>query len=401
VTDPPAPEPSRLRPGDTVRLAFSGVRARPLRAVLSAVGIAIGIAAMVTVVGISASSQEEVNRQLRALGTNLLTVSPGTSFRGEPKLPEESVERVARIEAVHAVSAIGAVSGANVYRNEAIDPNKTNALAVYAAHTDLLGTVGATVGSGRWLDDALAAYPTVVLGSTASQLLGIRRVDGTVSVWLGDHWFTVVGILDPVPLAPELDMSAMVGWPVAADLLGFDGSPTSLYERSDDSAVEAVRALLPATVNPSNPEEVAVGRPSDALAAQAAVDETLTTLLLALGAVALLVGGIGVANTMVIAVIERRSEVGLRRALGATRAHIRRQFLAESVLLAGLGGIGGAMLGGAATAAFAASRGWQLTLPAWVLAGAAAATIVVGALAGVYPAARAARMSPTAALARV
>lgn len=393
------PSPSRLRARDTVRVAAAGLTVRPLRAVLAALGIAVGIAAMVTVVGISASSQEQVNQQLRALGTNLLTITPGTTFRGgEARLPEESVDMVARVDLVTDASAVGTVAGANVYRSEAIDPGRTNALAVSAARTDLLDTVGGTVASGRWLDEALASYPAVVLGATAAELLGINRTDGSVNVWLGDAWFTAVGILDPVPLAPELDMSVLIGWPVATELLGFDGSPTTIYERSGESDVAEVRKLLPATVSPANPEEVAVSRPSDALAAQTAVDQTLTTLLLALGGVALLVGGIGVANTMVITVLERRSEIGLRRALGATRAHVRRQFLGESVLLAGLGGVGGAVLGGIVTAVFAASRDWPFALPAWVLAGVAGATVLVGALAGAYPAARAARMPPTAAL---
>jgi putative ABC transport system permease protein len=392
---------SRLRPRDTVRVAFSGLRARPLRAVLSALGIAVGIAAMVAVVGISASSREQVHEQLRSLGTNLLTVAPGQSFVGAASLPPESVDMVARLDDVSAVSAVGIVPDTAVYRTDEIDPNQTNAIAVSAARTDLLDTVSATVASGRWLDDALGAFPAVVLGSDAAELLGVARTDGDVQVWLGGEWFTVAGVLDPVPLAPELDSSALVGWPVAASLLDFDGSPTTIYQRVDEAAIDDVRALLPTTVDPATPEEVAVSRPSDALEAQAATDETLTTLLLALGGVALLVGGIGVANTMVIAVLERRSEVGLRRALGATRAHIRRQFLGESVLLAALGGVGGALLGGAATAAFAGSRGWPFALPVWVLAGAAGATMIVGALAGAYPAARAARMPPTAALSSV
>lgn len=392
-------EPSHLRPRDTFRVAASGLRTRPLRAVLSALGIAVGIAAMVAVVGISSSSRAEVDDQLDALGTNMLAVQAGSGFTGASTLPAESVDMVARMESVHNASALGFVQGTNVYRNEAIDPNRTNALGVYAAHTDLLATVSGSVDSGRWLDEALSEYPAVVLGATAAELLGISHTDGSVNVWLGDQWFTVVGILDLAPLAPELDMAALVGWDVAEDRLGFDGVATTLYERSDEDAVTEVRGLLPATVNPEHPEEVEVSRPSDALAAQAATDATLTTLLLALGGVALLVGGIGVANTMVIAVLERRSEIGLRRALGATRAHVRRQFLGESVLLAGLGGVGGAVLGGAATAVFATSRDWPFALPLWVLGGAAAATIVVGALAGAYPAARAARMPPTAALA--
>jgi putative ABC transport system permease protein len=395
--------PSRLRLSDALRVAATGLRARPLRAVLSALGIAVGIGAMVAVVGISASSRAEIDRQIEALGSNLLTVEPGQTLRtGETAvLPAESVDMVARIGPVTSVSAVGAVDNAFVYRNDQIEELKTNGITTLAAHPDVLETVSGQVASGRWLDDALAAYPTVVLGATTAERLGISQTDGSVAVWLGEQWFTVVGILARTPLAPELDAAALVGWPIAERLLGYDGAPTRLYERSPESRVDDVRGVLPATVNPANPEEVRVSRPSDALAAQAAADETLIALLLALGGVALLVGGIGVANTMVIAVLERRSEIGLRRALGATRAHIRIQFLGESVLLAGLGAIGGAVLGGGVTAAFAVTRDWPFALPLWVLGGAAAATILVGAVAGAYPAVRAARMSPTAALATV
>lgn len=390
--------PSRLRIRDAIRVSFFGLRFRPVRAVLSALGIAIGIAAMVAVVGISASSQERVKEQLRELGTDLLSVTPGTSFTGAARLPEESVGMAARIEAVDAVSAVAVIPDAAVYRNEWIDPNQTNAIAVAAARVDLLDTVSGTIAAGRWLNAAVAEYPAVVLGAATADLLGVTVTDGSVAVRLGDRWFTVVGVLEPIPLAPELDRTALIGWPAAEELLDFDGSPTTVYTRSDEASMLMVADLLPSSVNPAHPEEVAVSRPSDALAAQAAIDETLTTLLLALGGVALLVGGIGVANTMVIAVLERRSEIGLRRSLGATRAHVRHQFLGESVLLAGLGGVGGAALGAAMTALFATSRGWAFALPVWVLAGAAGATVVVGALAGVYPAARAARMPPTMAL---
>ena len=176
------------------------------------------------------------------------------------------------------------------------------------------------------------------------------------------------------------------------------GGPGCDRTHTRDDAVTAVAAILAATANPQNPNEVNVSRPSDALAAKQATDTTLTALLLGLGAVALLVGGVGVANTMVISVLERRPEIGLRRALGATRGHIRTQFLAESLLLSALGGAGGALLGIAVTTGYAASQHWPAVVPLWATTGGLLATLLIGATAGLYPAWRAARMPPTDAL---
>jgi putative ABC transport system permease protein len=208
----------------------------------------------------------------------------------------------------------------------------------------------------------------------------------------------VVGILKPVPLAPALDSSALVGWPVAAAQLGFDGYATTVYVRTREEAVEAVRQVLGATVNPEHPMRVRVSRPSDALAAKRATDRSLGALLLGLAAVALVVGGVGVANTMVISVLERRREIGLRRALGATRGQIRLQFLAESLLLSALGGASGVLFGITITAVYATTQHWPAVVPLWASAGGAGATLVVGGLAGVYPAMRAARLTPATAL---
>jgi putative ABC transport system permease protein len=391
--------PARLSPGDVARVGAIGLRTRPLRVVLSALGIALGIAAMVAVVGISASSRADLNARLDRLGTNLLTVTPGQTLFGESaKLPKESVGMVGRIGPVLSVSATGIVS-ASVRRTDKIPKDETGGIGVLAARTDLLGTVGGKVRSGAWLNPATAKYPAVVLGSSAAKRLGIDQAGLDVQVWLGGRWFTVVGILDPVELAGELDSAALIGFDVAQKLLGFDGHPTRLYERSTEASVDTVRGVLPATANPKNPEEVLVSRPSDALAARAAADTAFTGLLLGLGAVALLVGGVGVANTMVISVLERRQEIGLRRALGATRGQVRLQFLAESLLLSLLGGVVGALLGAAVTGGYAATRGWPMAVPGWVLAGGVAATLVIGTIAGVYPAVRAARLAPTVALA--
>ncbi|WP_407561476.1 ABC transporter permease [Streptomyces sp. 184] len=392
--------PSRLWPGDVVRGGAVGLRTRPLRAVLSALGIAIGIAAMVAVVGISSSSRADLDRTLASLGTNLLTVSPGrTMSGGQAKLPARAEDMVARIGPVTSVSATGRVPDAHVYRTDRIPEAETGGLAAYAVRTDLRATTGARLRDGTWLNAATARHPAVVLGATAAERLGIGRAAPEVRVLVGGEWFTVVGILQPAPLAPELDLGALVGWPAAKDRLGFDGHATTVYTRSADADVEEVQSVLGATANPAAPNEVEVSRPSDALAAKRAAGEAFTRLLLGVGAVALLVGGVGVANTMVISVLERRAEIGLRRALGATRGHIRTQFLAESLLLSALGGAAGALLGAAVTASYAASQGWPPVIPAWTLAGGLAATLTIGALAGLYPALHASRLPPATALA--
>jgi putative ABC transport system permease protein len=390
--------PARMRTADLVRVGGTGLRARPLRAFLSALGIAIGIAAMTAVVGISSSSRADLDRQLAALGTNLLTVGPGNTMFGESAtLPDESVPMISRIGPVYRVAAVGTVPDAKAYRNDRIPAAETGGISVQAAHLDLPGTVGATLDRGTWLNAATAGYPAVVLGATAADRLGIGEPGP--QVLLGGRWFTVVGVLDPVPLAPELDTAALIGWAAAGSYLDFDGHPTTVYTRSADAQVEAVRGVLAATANPENPNEVEVSRPSDALAARQATDRTFTALLLGLGAVALLVGGIGVANTMVISVLERRAEIGLRRSLGATRGQIRTQFVAESLLLSLLGGAGGVLLGAAVTALYAVWQSWPAVVPLWVVVGGVAATVVIGALAGLYPAVRASRLPPTEALA--
>ncbi|MEV4631528.1 ABC transporter permease [Micromonospora sp. NPDC049523] len=392
--------PARLRPRDVVRVGGVGLRTRPLRAFLSALGIAIGIAAMVAVVGISSSSRAELDRTLAALGTNLLTVSPGKSLFGDDaQLPEESVAMIARIGPVNRVAATAQLPDAKVFRSDRIPTAQTGGIGVRAANLELLDTVGAGTVSGTWLNPATARYPAVVLGATAAQRLGLATAGTDTQIQVGGRWFTVVGILAPVPLAPELDLSALIGWDAATTYLGFDGHPTTVYSRSAETSVEAVRAVLGATANPEAPNEVEVSRPSEALSAARATDQAFTGLLLGLGAVALLVGGVGVANTMVISVLERRPEIGLRRSLGATRGQIRTQFLTESLLLSALGGAGGVLLGTAVTSGYALLQSWPTVVPVWATAGGVGATLVIGALAGLYPAIRAAHLPPTEALA--
>ncbi|MFJ9518490.1 ABC transporter permease [Kitasatospora sp. NPDC101801] len=393
-------KPTRLRPADVARVGAVGLRTRPVRAALSALGIAIGIAAMIAVVGITSSSRLDLDHRLARYGTNVLTVTPGTDFAGaEAALPDTATAMTGRIPDVEHLSATGRTK-ASVYRTDRVPAANTNGIAVLAARADLPATVGATFAAGNWLNSATEHGEAVVLGATAARYLGIDTASPDTRVWLGGQWFTVIGVLAPTPLAPDLDGAAFVGWSAARQHLGFDGGMSTLYVRINPAAVDDVRTLLGRTVNPEHPNEVRVDRPSDALRVKQATNQTFTGLLLGLGAVALLVGGVGVANTMIISVLERRGEIGWRRSLGATRGQIRVQFLTEALLLSALGGAGGVVLGTAVTAGYAATQHWPVSVPAWAQATAVGATLLIGAAAGLYPAVRAARLSPTEALAQ-
>jgi putative ABC transport system permease protein len=397
-----APARSRLLAPDVVRVASVGLRTRRLRAALSALGVAIGIAAMVAVLGISESSKAGLVAELNQLGTNLLTVAPGQDFFGNgTKLPEAASKGVLNLASVHSAAAVSTVSSASVRRSPFIESAETGGITVDAADPGLLGTLSGHLLAGRFIDAANGRYPIVVLGAVAAQRLGVSAltVDGRpVQVYLGGIWFTVGGIIASLPLAPEIDRAALIGYPVAWRRFHIARSASTLYVRTDPERVGEAAQLLPAAADPQHPEQTQVSRPSSALQARADAQSTLTALFLGLGAVALFVGGVGIANVMVISVLERRSEIGLRRALGATRTHIAVQFLGESVLLSLLGGTTGIALGAAATATYASTQGWIVVVPASSVAGAVAVAVVVGALAGLYPAGRAGRMAPALAL---
>ncbi len=396
-----APAAARLRPGDLAALASAGLRTRRLRASLSALGIALGIAAIVAVLGLAASAKAALLAEIATLGTNLLTVTSGQTLAGSTAaLPETAPAMIRRLPGVAAVQDTGAIPGISVYESPLIPSINTNALSVDAATLNLPAVAGARLSQGRFLNAATARYPVAVLGAATAQRLGIDRIRPGMRIWIAGRWFYVTGILGPATLAPEIDSEVLVGFPAAEKYLHFDGHATQIYVRSvgtKDATVQ-VDSLLAAQANPESSSQVTVSQPSAALTARADAQGALDTLFLGLGAVALLVGAIGVANIMVISVLERRSEIGLRRALGATRGHIGAQFLAEATLLSLAGGITGVIIGAGATAVYARGHGELVVIPLQAWTGSLAAAIAVGALAGLLPAARAARLSPTRAL---
>ena len=403
---PTAPAAVRLRPADLAGLASIGLRTRKLRAGLSALGIAIGVAAIVAVLGLAASSSAALLAEIQALGTNLLTVTNGQTLGGDTaELPVAAPGMIGRLPGVLAVQDTGSVGNVNVYKSPLIPSIETNALSVDAATLGLPAVAGTSLAQGRFLNAATAREPAAVLGAATAQLLGIDRIRPGMRIWVGPggingQWFYVTGILNKDTYAPELDSAVLVGFPAAEKYLHFDGHPSEIYVRTVDTpaATTAVDNLLGAQANPENPSQVTVSQPSAALTARADAKGALDTLFLGLGAVALLVGAIGVANIMVISVLERRSEIGLRRALGATRGQIRAQFLAEAILLSLAGGAAGVILGAAATAAYARGHHEALVIPPQAWAGGLAAAVIIGAAAGLLPAIRAARLSPTQAL---
>jgi putative ABC transport system permease protein len=398
----------RLRLDDGLRVASVGLRSRPLRAALSALGIAIGTAAIVGVLGLSASSQAGLIAEINQLGTNMLTVEAGQSFTGgAAQLPIEAPARITLLDNVQQVADTALLEDEKVYRNSMIPAANSRGIEVRATSLNLLSVLNTGVARGDWLNDGTAGEPVAVLGPVAARQLGVDRVLPDQRIWLGGQWFNVAGILNPSPLAPDIDASALIGYPAAQKYLGYvsmvggeekAGPPSTIYVRAATGHEAAVQSLLAQTANPEASFEVNVSQPSDVLTARAAAEGAFNSLFLGLGVVALIVGAVGVANIMIISVLERRSEIGLRRALGATKNQIRTQFLAESILLAVIGGVVGVLAGAAATAVYASSKGWAIVIPVEAWSGGIASAILIGAFAGLIPAVRASRMPPTVAL---
>lgn len=388
----------RLKIKDLFIVALYGVKARRGRAALTSIGIGIGIAAIVAVTGISASGRADLLATLESLGTNLIKASPQAGFFGtQEKLPDGVVGMVERIGPVEEVTST-TQTDLIVRRSNFISEFEGGGISTIVTTPELLKVVGGDLLEGRFIQDGLSNIPVTVLGSVTASRLGINTLTTPTKILIGSEWFGVIGILEELKIHPDLDRSVFIGYGVAKTLFDIDKEPTTIYVRANPSYIEDVVEVIAPTMNPENPDQVQVSRPSDALEAQEAADAAFTNLLLGLGSVALLVGGVAIANVMVMSVLERRMEIGVRRSIGATRKEIRYQFLLESVVLSGIGGLVGVVLGAAITLGYTNYTNIVFSIPVSQVLGAILLALLIGAISGVYPAIKASKIQPAEAV---
>jgi putative ABC transport system permease protein len=389
---------NRLKIKDLFFVALYGVRARKGRATLTSIGIGIGIAAIVAVSGISASGRADLLSTLESLGTNLVKASPQAGFFGtQEELPKGVLGMVERIGPVQEVTST-TQTDLLVRRSNFISEFEGGGISTIVTSAELLDVIGGNLIDGRFIEDGLSDIPVTVLGNVTAQRLGINNLSTPTKILIENEWFGVVGILEELKIHPDLDRSVFIGYGVAKTLFDIDEEPTTIYLRANPTFIEDVVEVLAPSMNPENPDQVEVTRPSDALEAQQAAEEAFTNLLLGLGSVALLVGGVAIANVMVMSVLERRMEIGVRRSIGATRREIRYQFLLESIVLSGIGGLVGVLLGTAITLGYTNYTNIVFSIPVWQIFGAVLLALLIGAISGVYPAIKASKIQPAEAV---
>ena len=389
---------NKLRTRDLFFVAVYGVKARKGRAALTSIGIGIGIAAIVAVSGIAASGSADLLSTLESLGTYLVKASPQAGFFGtQEELPEGVIGMVERIGPVEEVTST-TQTDLLVRRSNFISEFEGGGISTIVTSSELLNVIGGKLSEGRFITDGLSDLPVTVLGNVTAKRLGITNLSKPTKILIDDEWFGVIGIVEELKIHPDLDRSVFIGYGAAKKLFDINEEPTTIYLRANPTFIEDVVEVIAPSMNPENPDQVEVSRPSDALEAQQAVEASFTNLLLGLGSVALLVGGVAIANVMVMSVLERRMEIGVRRSIGATRREIRYQFLLESIVLSGIGGLVGVMLGSLITLAYTNYTNIVFSIPVWQILGAVVLALLIGAISGVYPAIKASKIQPAEAV---
>lgn len=376
---------------DDLWVALRAVTTRPGRMLLMTAGPLLGVGVIVGSIGVLQSTTGQLREALRQLGTNLVIVDAA-----DGRLPPQAAKRVAGVATVTGVAALGRVDAITVSAappsGELVVPPANQ---VMTAGAELLEELEIGLRFGRTLNatDEAEATTAVVIGDRVAQHLFLEG-PALRTVYLGDHPFAIVGVLEQSVLYPEVDSAILMPTSTAAEMFGANPRPDTLLVRVQDGAVRSTAELLADAVTYGAPANVRVFVPTDLLAAQTEIDRALAGAVVGLGLLTMVVGGFGIANVMLISVIERRREIGIRRALGHLRVAIAVQFLTESALVGLVGGVAGAALAAAFVAVVSAGKGWTAVLEPLVIAGAVGAAIFMSVLAGVYPAIRAARLQP-------
>jgi putative ABC transport system permease protein len=394
----------RIGVRDLLDEAVAGVLARPTRLAMTAFGAALGLASVVATLGLAQTAANQVSSQFDAIAATQVSVEPRSTSGGLTlaAIPWDAEQRVTRLNGVVAAGTISSLADAPlVHSVPLVDPTGSAAvdLPVVAVSPGLFDTVLADVVTGRVFDGGhdARADPVVVLGANAAARLHLNRVVPVTSIFVGDRAFSVIGIIDHPVRHTELVDAVILPDQTARALLGL-ASPAQVQIRTAQGAAQLVGRQAPIALSPSAPDTMAASVPPTAGALRDRVKADVNALFLVLGGVALLAGAVGIANVTLLSVLERVGEIGLRRALGATRRTIATQFLVESSVVGLVGGLVGACSGVVVTLAVAGARSWTPVLDLRLAAGAPAAGVVIGVLAGAFPAWRASAVEPVAAL---
>ncbi len=387
---------------DLLGTATAGLWARPSRTLLILLGPIIGVGAIVSAIGLTESAKGDIRATLDDLGTNLVTVQASSGFQGQqglPRLPEEAAERLKRIPLLESSAVVTELPGHQVLPHQAAEEAfEVLPVSLRVADEDLPGVLEVDMAWGRWLNgwDDRSGHRTVILGADTAEQFAVLPGE-TRTILIDGRKYGVAGVLDEVVLVPAYNLSVFISQTAAEDDFGDDGGPTeavlrvaegtTLRESDADFLNTAITYGGPGGIDPPTV-------PTDELEATAAVDETLRSVVLLMGGLALLVGGLGIANVMSISVLQRSAEIGIRRAVGHTRARIAAQFLSEAAAVGVLGGLLGSAVGAAVVAIGADFQDWTIVLPLAVLAGAAGLSVLVALVAGLIPALKAARLEP-------
>ncbi|QOZ31411.1 ABC transporter permease [Bradyrhizobium sp. CCBAU 53421] len=408
-----------MSPVENLRIATRALRANKLRSALTALGIIVGVAAVVCMVSVGAGAQAEVSEKIRTLGANLLLVLPGARNSGgarlesgtQPTLTEEDATAIRR-ELANVQVAAPLLSRSMPL----VALNRNWKTLVAGINADYLIAREWQVIEGRAFngDETVSAAKVAIVGAVIVDELFDGRTSVGGSIRIGNVPFTVIGVLDkkglgaagrsqddvvfiPLSTAKSRVLGAVHGTTrEALDFISVKLADASVRPEAQREIEELLRQRHRIRHDASS--DFRIENPADVLTARGAAVRTLGILLIAVAAVSLVVGGISIMNIMLVSVTERTREIGLRMAVGANRRDIRWQFLIEALILALIGGAAGAVLGAVAAVAIAWNAGWPVLISPWAIMIACGFAGLVGVSFGLYPAQKAARLDPIAAL---